>query len=228
MSVFADAVAELQPRFADMPDQQLAAYITAPERLPEAAAVDGCVQRAVAGELDPTGYLAISRYTPLSPPGLAELLMRKRKYNPDNADQQEIVATSVRKTIALAWLYSCHPDAAIADHRTERDIWAAWAASLREPLKQVIQPKLARIVLDAGSDLLVDELKRGGMARWLGGSKLGQVGYHLAQGGYYLRLTQTEELPEENFDRALKIHEEMVEGNPEGRGRWAWDAYTVD
>lgn len=63
MASFAAAVEYLQPGFeAAATDPVHGAYLASPDRRTEASAVEGCVERAVIGELDPTGQLAISRF----------------------------------------------------------------------------------------------------------------------------------------------------------------------
>ena len=77
MGSFASSIGHLQPMFSEIVSrQELADFITSDGRLAEAEAVEGCISRAVAGELDPTGRLAISRFrgSPFAAPGLAEHL----------------------------------------------------------------------------------------------------------------------------------------------------------
>lgn len=217
MSTFEAAIIEMQPLF-DGASPDVAAYITADERRAEARQAEGCVGRAVSGELDPTGALAIGRYTRFSPPGLGQRLASKGRFDPGDAEQRRLLAHAVRKTLAVGWLFACSPEAPMAD-RDEKDVWAFWASSIRDELSKVIDdPKLVKMIHDAGRDTLIAELKQAGMTSALGASKLHQVGFHLAQGGYYLRMIQTEEITEEGFARLAHL------GVPE---RWAWDAYPV-
>ena len=204
MSTFEAAIIEMQPLF-DGASPEVAAYITADERRAEARQAEGCVSRAVSGELDPTGALAIGRYTRFSPPGLGERLASKGRFDPSDAEQRQLLAHAVRKTLAVGWLFACSPEAPMAD-RDEKDVWASWASSIRDELSKVIDdPKLVKMIHDVGRDTLIADLKQAGMTSVLGGSKLHQVGFHLAQGGYYLRMIQTEEIKEEGFAETSPI-----------------------
>lgn len=217
VATFESAIIEIQPLF-ESAAPQVAAYITADERRAEARLAEGSVCRAVAGELDPTGALAIGRYTRFSPPGLGQRLASKGRFDPMDAEQTGVLAQAVRKTLAVGWLFACSPDAQIAD-RNERDVWACWASSIRGELCQAVDdPKLVTMIHDAGRNTLIADLKQAGMTSALGASKLHQIGFHLAQGGYYLRMIQTEEITDEGFERLGHL------GVPE---RWAWDAYPV-
>jgi hypothetical protein len=216
MSTFEIAVGEMQPLFEGIAPE-IAAFISSDQRLVEARAVEGCVDRTVVGELDPTGRLAISRYTGFSPPGLGERLASKGRFDPADPEQTRVLAHAVRKTLAVGWLFACSADAPMVD-RDERDIWAFWSSSIRDELSNIVDPKLARMIHSAGRDVLIADLKRAGMTYALGGSKLHQIGYHLAQGGCYLRMTQTEEMTNESFAELAYL------GNSE---RWAWGDYPV-
>ena len=217
VSTFESAIIEIQPLFEGAAPE-VAAYITAHERRAEGRLAEGCVRRAVSGELDPTGALAIGRYTRFSPPGLAQRLANKGRFDPTDAEQTRVLAQAVRKTLAVGWLFACSPDAPMAD-RDERDVWAFWASSIRDELSKVVaDPKLVTMIHDAGRNTLIADLKQAGMTSALGASKLHQIGFHLAQGGYYLRMIQTEEITDEGFEKLAHL------GVPE---RWAWDAYPV-
>jgi hypothetical protein len=222
VSTFQQAVAELQPQFASAAH---ADYITDPERLPEAAQVEPCVDRAVQGELDPTGYRALGRLTKFSPPGLGEYLAGKGRYQPNDHAAAAAIADTTRSVMALGWLFCCTPDAEMAD-RSARDIWDFWAgASLRDSLHQIVPKRLARLIHQRGDELLVAKLTEAGLKR-RGPSKVGQIGYQLVQHGVYLRMTQTSEIREDAFRNAVGYRRETGVGDADGR--WAWDTYDAE
>jgi hypothetical protein len=220
VSAFQQAVADVQPQFDSAANSR---YITHPDRLSEAAHVEACVDRAVEGELDPTGYRALGRLTKFSPPGLGEYLAGKARYRPDDEAAAAAIADTTRAVMALGWLFCCTLEAAIAG-RSARDIWDFWAgASLRDPLNKIVPRDLARLIHQRGAELLVAKLTDAGLKR-RGPSRVGQIGDQIVQHGFYLRMVQTDEIHEEAFRNAVDFRQSTGIGDADGR--WDWDAYA--
>ena len=223
MSSFRDAVAATQPVFSGASN---AAYITHRDRLDEAAHVAPCVERAVEGELDVTGYRALGRLTRFSPPGLGNFLQGTGRYTPDDAVAAAAIADTTRCVMALGWLFACTPDVEVAD-RGARDIWDFWAGpSLRDTLSEIVPKDLAGLIHRQGAALLSEKLSAAGLKRRWPSSKLPQIGYQIVQHGFYLRMVQTHEIDEEAFRRVVAERRETGIGSADGR--WDWDAYTSD
>src|SRR4051812_10292878 len=70
-------------------------------RLDEAKGVEGCVARAVVGELDPTGKLALGRYPPFRIPGAGAWLAAKGKYDAEDPASRDRLTSAVRRTLAV-------------------------------------------------------------------------------------------------------------------------------
>lgn len=222
MSTFQQAVAELQAQFASAANAE---YITHLDRLSEASHVEPCVERAVQGELDPSGYRALGRLTKFSPPGLGEYLADKGRYRPGDEAAAAAIADTTRSVMALGWLFCCTPEVAVAD-RSAGDIWDFWAgASLRDPLDKIVPRDLARMIHHRGSELLIAKLTDAGLKR-RGPSKVGQIGYQIVQHGFYLRMVQTDEIHEDAFRGAVGYRRDSGIGDADGR--WAWDAYGAE
>jgi hypothetical protein len=111
--------------------------------------------------------------------------------------------------------------------RDERDIFAIWAPSFSDRLENLMGKQIARQVTDAGQRVFIEGLKDAGMARWLGGSKVGQIGMILAGAGFLLWFTQSEKMPDDEFEEAAERWKQMRDEDALGRGRWAWDAFVV-
>jgi hypothetical protein len=225
---FAQAVVEMQPMFSNIDDRALATYIVSPDRLPEAKAVEGCAKRAVQGEIDPSGRLAISRHrlTKWSPPGLAEYLVERGKLDPAAPEWAEVLARSVSKVLACGWLYCCTPQAHIVPARDERSIWKAWAPSLDETsqLINVVEKSFAEVIQQTGINILGDDLKQLEIGGLKGRLKREMIAVHIITLGFYLRMTQTNEIKEDTFERYSADYFRTSETNGE-IGQWAWSAY---
>jgi hypothetical protein len=218
---FRDAVVETQPMFEGATH---ASYITHVDRLDEADLVEPCIERAVYGELDPTGHRALGRLTKLSPPGLAEYLTRKKRYRNGDPVVAEAIGAAARSVMALGWLFCCHPEAEMAD-RSARDIWDFWAGpSLRDSLGDVAGKPLARLIHNSASTVLANMLREAGLKR-RGPSKVDYVAMQMSQNGFYLRMTQTTEINDDVFLQAVSSRRETGIGSADGR--WDWDAYPV-
>jgi hypothetical protein len=221
VSSFRDAVASVQPVFAGAANE---AYMTHADRLGEADHVEPIVSRAVFGELDPTGHHAVGRVTRFSPPGLAEYLSSKGRYNPGDEPAEAAIADATSSVMALGWLFMCTPDAPAAE-RTARDIWDFWAGvSLRDALDQVVEKNLARLIHRNGADMLATKLKDAGLKPRLG-AQVSQIGFQIVQHGCYLRMVQTVEIDEQAFRKAIEFRRDTGIGSADGR--WDWDAYPV-
>jgi hypothetical protein len=132
--------------------------------------VTGGVDRAVLGELDRTGSLAISRYTPLSPPGLGEYLGRKGRFDPTDERPRQALSDAVRKTIALGWLFFCTPKTAVV---------GPGEVSCRRHGADRVRPAAPRVAggdrgLDHGGTRVVEELLPGVAAPLLDRPELAQ------------------------------------------------------
>jgi hypothetical protein len=223
VTTFKDAVAQTQPLFSGAREE---AYITHVDRLQEAEHVEPCVMRAVHGELDPSGHRALGRLTSFSPPGLAEYLVGNGRYVPGDEAAANAIADATRCVLALGWLFCCTPQAQVAVDRSARDIWDFWAGpSLRDRLDQIVPKDLARLVHDRGADMLVAKLAEAGLKPRGLSSKPRQMGYQIVQHGFYLRMTQTDEIREDAFRAAVAGRRESGIGSADSR--WDWDAYPT-
>lgn len=168
MSEWATAVLELREALGDIS--------VTPELIAEAEAVSGCVERAVAGELDPTGQLALGRYPPFRLPGSAAWLGKKGKYD-GCPEAQDALARAVRRTLAVGWFLCSSLGGARVPVRDERDIYSIWAPGFADPPRAVAGPETERLIHHTGASAFVAALKDAGMTRALGGSKDRQIGY---------------------------------------------------
>jgi hypothetical protein len=201
-------------------------YMLSEVRCQEAQAVDPCVQRFVGGEMDPTRDLTVSRsFAAGSPPSLAEKL--GSKLNGADRETRGALQDAVGRALAMGYLATCEPESqgsnvTIVSKRGSQDIWDFWAPSCRDTLEETGVPgSWARTVRQMGADSLVGDLKRCGFTRWLGGSKLNQLGMLYAQAGVLLRFAQTTVVPDEHFDRTIV----SVRQDPERP--WRFDLYPV-
>ncbi len=218
MSQWIDAVADLQRSIA--PSAEPPHY---------AAAVEGCVQRAVAGELDPTGRLALGRYAPFLIPGAGVWLTKKGKYNADDPEARAGLGRAVTRALAAGYMSAAAGFTVdTVPERDERDIFTVWAPSFSDRLENLMGKETAHQVTGISRDVFVDDLKSAGMARWLGGSKVAQIGMILGGAGFLLWFTQSEKMPDDEFEKAVARWTEAAELDLLGRGRWAWDAFALD
>ena len=176
--------------------------------------VEPCVERFVYGELDPSEQLATARFARLGPAGAPPSLAKKLGRRLNSAEKAAAAGDAVRKALAWGWL-ACvaFQDDVMAQsgqlieprpERSPQDLWDFWAPSSHQMLETMdISPELARQLRGAGSDLFIDELKQLGLTRYLGGSKLNQLGMRYAQAGWLLRVVQTDDLDNEHFETML-------------------------
>jgi hypothetical protein len=127
--------------------------------------------------------------------------------------------------MALGWLFCCTPQTEVLD-RSARDIWDFWAGpSLRDSLDEIVPKDLARVIHDRGADMLVAQLSEAGLKPRGPRSKPRQIGFQIVQHGFYLRMTQTDEIREDAFRAAVDHRRESRIGPADGR--WDWDAYPT-
>jgi hypothetical protein len=121
---------------------------------------------------------------------------------------------AVRKVLAWGWLACAGMEAEamagsdyvieVRAERTPEDLWDFWAPSSNQMLETTnVPPELAKQIRLAGSDIFVAELKRLGLTKFLGGSKLNQLGMRYAQAGWLLRVVQTSEVDDDRFQSVL-------------------------
>jgi hypothetical protein len=229
VALFAESVEHLQPGFGRVAiDPELSTFLTASERLQEAATVEACVSRAVVGELDPSGELAISRTRNFRPwlPGLAWYLQEHGRFDSCGEDELRAMATAVRRTLAVGWLYACTPQARFIGTRTERAIWTAWAPSAinGSTLDDVIpEKKLADKIRNDGAELFRGELRAAGVVGRRGRLKIEMIGTHIATLGILLRMVQTNEISDDVFEITPPQTREA-----DDPGRWAWERYPAE
>jgi hypothetical protein len=198
-----------------------------PARLAGADRVEGCVERAVVGELDPTGRLALGRYPPFLIPGAGVWLTKKRRYDASNEASRAGLAAAVRRTLAVGWLLASALDADLALGRDERDIFNIWAPGFRDPPANVVGKENERGVHHAGASVFVGALKEAGMSSFLGGSKVNQIGYVISGGGFLLRVIQSTLMDDEEFAQAAEMWAGLICEDSLGRGRWAWENFGL-
>jgi hypothetical protein len=223
MTEFSGAVKAVGERFADVDGGD---YVPDEERLGQADTVGPCVERFVVGELDPSRELSAAR-TPFggSPPSLAEKLGRKL----EGADDQTLSGAKDAVRSALAVGYIFHGPIELDNGikycagRGAEEIWDFWAAGCREMLEETGMPKAnASAVRNAGANQLVADLKKLGLTKFLGGSKLNQLGMTYAQAGVLLRMTQTDTICDEDFAETVARVRERPERS------WKWEDYPID
>jgi hypothetical protein len=225
MTSFADAVVGVQALIGESLEDST--HVAAKERVTEAERVAPCAERFVAGELDPTRELTVARTISVgalgTPPSLAEKL--GRKLDAAAPETREATANAVYKALAIGYLayVETEPRTDIqVVNRDAADIWEWWALNCRVMLENTGIPKSwADTVRGLGRDLLIGELKGLRLTRWLGGSKLNQLGMTYAQAGVHLRLAQTDALTQESFERGVALRRE----DPERP--WRYDDYPA-
>lgn len=228
MTAFPEAIAELQEFLGANGGENLDPYAFAGERCAEAGHVDPCVERFVYGELDPTRRLAVARTVSIGPLGTPPSLAEKLGGKLSGASEQTMggVRKSIRRALGIGWLMMAETeprgDAAIRPDRSAEAIWDFWASSSRDMLEDGgIPSDWAKTVRRMGSDLLFGGLKDLKLTRFLGGSKLNQLGLMYAQTGVWLRLTQTTAIDDKHFERTVSSMRQL------GSRPWRWDAYPV-
>jgi hypothetical protein len=202
---FAEALKEIQGRFRERGSD---GYEVAPERLEEGRLVEPCVDRFVVGELDPTRRLTASRnFLPGCPPSLAEKL--GDRYNKATPQDVNGVKHAIRKALAIGYLTMCRVEGpnghiAFCHDRPAEDLWDFWAPSCRDAPEDVgMSKEWANDIRSAGADTLIADLKSLGLTRFLGGSKLNQLGMVYAQAGVLLRIVQTDYIQQEALDEVI-------------------------
>jgi hypothetical protein len=189
-------------------------------------AIAGCVARAVIGELDPTGELALGRLPPVLVPGAGAWLARKGKYNGSDPSSREALATAARRTLAVGWVLASD-GGEVVDGRAERDIYNIWAPSFRDAPRNVAGKDFERTLHDLGASIFVEALKEARMTRFLGGSKVNQIGYVISGGGFFLRFIQSSLMDDEQFREATRFWAELMADDAGARARWAWDKFSI-
>jgi hypothetical protein len=212
MDGFPQAVADIQTVMRDYEDM---AYALSSERQREAEQVAPCAARWVKGEMDPTRRLAVARGAsvgPLgAPPSLAEKLGTKLEGRGD--DDRTAAAYAVHKALAVGYLAYCETeeraDISIRGGRRPEDIWEYWVTSCRTQLEAIgIPASWAKTVGGVGADVLVGELRTLKLTRYLGGSKLNQLGLLYSQAGVHLRIAQVDSLSDAAFADAVRVRRE--------------------
>jgi len=226
MAAFVTAVEQMQDFMRPHLGESAA---LSPERTPEAQVVAPCAARFVEGEMDPTRALAVARgfsVGPLgAPPSLAEKL--GRKLAEASADTLGAVRMTVHKALAMGYLTIAdteeNGDIGFHPERTTEDIWECWVPNCRTTLEELGVPnEWATTVRHMGADLVVGELKALRLTRFLGGSKINQLGYVYAQAGVHLRMVQTDNIPDELFRNSVQARR----ADPDRP--WQFDDYAVE
>jgi hypothetical protein len=197
-------------------------FLLGDELRQQAAIVAGCVDRFAEGEMDPSGGSAVMRGARMgalgAPPARAEKLGRKL----DGATPETVEALrfAINKAFAAGYLMAAEGGLSVGHEfvtgRSSEEIWLFWLPTCRTMLEDVGFPKQwARAVRSAGNDTLIHDLKELGLTRFLGGSKLGQLGMMYAQAGVHLRLAQTDAVDEEAFANSVRAGREMEEAKEE-------------
>lgn len=138
-----------------------------------------------------------------APPSLAEKLAGKLERKGE--DDRRAAAYAVHKALAVGYLTYAGTEPRAEEpvrivNRSTRDIWEYWVTTCRAPLESTGIPKSwADMVRGMGRDLLVGELRSLKLTRYLGGSKINQLGLLYAQAGVHLRLAQVDRLPDDLF-----------------------------
>jgi hypothetical protein len=230
MTAFGSAVATVQRLLTEWsePDGDAPGELVAPARVAEADQVAPCAARFVIGEMDPQRRLTVARTISVGPLGTPPSLAEKLGRRLDKASSATVegAKTAVHKALAVGYLAYVETeergDIHLAD-RSAEDIWEWWAPSCRAMLEDIGIPKdWATMVRGMGRDLLVADLKALGLARFLGGSKIHQLGMTYAQAGVHLRLAQSDALPSAAFDQAVSSRRE----DPDRP--WRYEDYPSD
>lgn len=196
-------------------------YPLAEERQREAQLVAPCAGRFVDGEMDPTEQRTVARGKRAGPLGAPPSLARKLgdKLANAEADTADSAQFAIHKVLASGYLSVAEGEerAGIAFHadRSAEEVWEFWMATCRTMLEDDGIPKSwAKGVRQMGADLLVGDLKKLKLTRFLGGSKIGQLGLMYAQAGVHLRMAQTDNTPDGRFADGIRWYRGLPDPRP--------------
>lgn len=148
-------------------------------------------------------------------------------YDSITAEQRELIADSVRKVLALGWLYFCSPQAQLVWSRSDRAIWRVWAPGVKTgDLDELVDKKLSDRIKDESSAILRGNLRTQGVVGRKGRLRLEMIAAHIATLGATLRMVQTTEISDEYFASLTRSPTQTRE-DPDDLGRWAWNAYHI-
>lgn len=100
--------------------------------------------------------------------------------------------------------------AGLAAQRHELKLWARREGRELDVVEDAGVPKgWAKMVRAMGADVLVGDLKSLGLTRLFGASKLNQLGMKYAQLGVFLRMAQTDDIPDDLFSDAVGLRREI-------------------
>lgn len=202
----ADVISEV---LETSPNPSAAPYLTARERLAEAAKVDAVVSRFADAELDMNDRSnGVGSFAPksMTPP-----LHRSLGQRLAEADAQTIETIRISIQRALAVGYSAMIDAEeanlIADSkiefrrdRSQADIWNFWVAHFNSELVSAFLPKdFVSNVRHIGGDTLHHELRSAGVAPRFRSGRIRYIGMLYAQIGLLLRMIQTDAISDASF-----------------------------
>lgn len=130
-------------------------------------------------------------------------------------------------SVALATGYLMAADAGgqagvqMRPERTVEDMWEYWVGCCRVRLEDAGVPEdWAKALRSMGADLLVVDLKALKLTRFLGASKLNQLGMIYAQAGVHLRAVQADDISDDDFREGVRVRRERPE-RP-----WRFDDYV--
>lgn len=216
---FVRAVKAMQEFMADHLDGN--PYPLAEERQHEAQLVAPCAGRFVDGEMDPTEQRTVARGKRFGPLGAPPSLAKKLGNKLADADTgtADSVQFAIHKLLASGYLSVTEGEerAGIAFHpeRSAEEVWEFWMATCRIMLEDDGIPKSwAQRVRQTGADLLVADLKDRKLTRFLGGSKIGQLGLMYAQAGVHLRMAQTDNTTDSRFADGIRWYRELPDQSP--------------
>jgi hypothetical protein len=228
MGRFTEAVADIQAFMREHMGEDSIDYVLSSERQSDAGRVEPCAVRWVEGEMDPTRRLAVARGPSVgpvgSPPSLAEKLGGKLERRSE--DDRAAAAYAVHKALAIGYLTYAETEPTSEEpvklvNRSTEDIWEYWVTTSRVQLEATGIPKnWVNMVRGMGRDTLVGELRNLKLTRYLGGSKINQLGMAYAQAGVHLRLAQLDQVPDDLFARRV----EFRRADPERP--WRFEDYT--
>ncbi len=205
MASFPTAVEEVQ----DLMREYMEGDMLAPKRQDEAKIVQPCAARFVEGEMDPERKLSVGRGSNIGPLGAPPSLTEKLGGKLSGADNETMDALrlAVYRSLATGYLAMAEVDTRtntqFHKERNAKDIWDFWVPTCRQMLEDAGFPKdWAEMVRGMGGDWLVKDLKELKLTRFLGGSKLNQLGLLYAQAGVHLRVAQTDD-NKEDFSREV-------------------------
>jgi hypothetical protein len=206
-------------------DRAAGVAVFSPFSLDGADAVEGCIARAVAGELDATGELALGRYPPFPVPGAGAWLAEKGKYDARDPALREGLADAVRLTLAVGWVLASEGGEIVAG-RDEADIYSVWALDYMAATTQA-QAGIRRKLTRFGPEIFLERLRDGRLTGRLGARQLRQIGFLIAGGGFFLRVTQSVLMDDETFANFAEHGTRRIAEDSRGCGRWAWDGFGV-